>query len=77
MKNVSIQVSIDEEKLNALTLYLGKKGLQLSNKISEKIENLYNAHVPKPVQEFIAARNIPPETPRTSIKRDPVKPTNQ
>lgn len=77
MKNVSIQVSIDEEKLNALTLYLGKKGLQLSSELNEKIENLYSVHVPKPVQEFIAARNIPPETPKPSIKKDPNKPTNQ
>ena len=77
MKNVSIQVSIDEEKLNALTLYLGKKGLLLSNELNEKIEILYNTHVPKPVQEFIAARNIPPEPPKASIKRDPVKPPNQ
>jgi hypothetical protein len=37
MKNVSIQVTIDEEKLNALTLYLGKKGLQLSSELNEKI----------------------------------------
>ena len=77
MKNVSIQVSIDEEKLNALTLYLSKKGLQLSSELNEKIENLYSAHVPKPVQEFIAARNIPPEPPKASIKREPGKLANQ
>jgi len=76
MKNISIQVAIDEEKLNALTLYLGKKGLLLSSEINEKIESLYSVHVPKPVQEFIEARNISQVMPKTLIKKEPNKPTN-
>jgi len=58
MKNVFIQVSFDEEKLNALVLYLGKKDLLLANELFETIQKLFEKHVPIPVKEFIEARNM-------------------
>lgn len=64
MKNVSVQVSFDEEKLNALVLYLGKKDILLSNQLYETIQKLFEKHVPISVKEFIEARNT-----ETTIKK--------
>ena len=56
MKKSNINISYDEEKLNALKMFMGKKGVDLDSEIIAMIDKLYNKHVSADVREFIAGR---------------------
>lgn len=56
MKKATITISYDEEKLNALKLYLEQKGETIENELTTAVENLYNKAVPTGVREFISLR---------------------
>ena len=57
MKNTTIHVSFDEEKLSALNLYLGLKNLTVEGELQAALNQLYQRHVPSQVQNFISMRN--------------------
>ncbi len=50
----TISVSIPEEKLTALRMYMGQKNFSLEDELSKYAEQLYNKHVPQNVREYIA-----------------------
>lgn len=50
----TISVSIPEEKLTALRMYMGQKNASLEDELSKYAEQLYNKHVPQNVREYIA-----------------------
>lgn len=56
IKKSNINISYDEEKLNALKMFMGKKGVDLDSEIIAMIDKLYNKHVSADVREFIAER---------------------
>ena len=53
MKKSTITLSYDEERLNALKIYLGKKNSNLENELAQSLESLYVKTVPSVVREFI------------------------
>ena len=74
MKKATITISFDEEKLNALKLYLGQKGTQTEDELTRALDTLYSKTVPAGVREFIemrsgespAAAPKPPRRPKPS-----------
>lgn len=50
----TISVSIPEEKLTALRMYMVQKNSSLEDELSKYAEQLYNKHVPQNVREYIA-----------------------
>lgn len=56
MKKATISISYDEEKLNALKMYLGQKDTQVENELTKALDTLYNKTVPAGVREFIDMR---------------------
>lgn len=56
MKKATISISYDEEKLNALKMYLGQKEAQVENELTKALDTLYNKTVPAGVREFIDMR---------------------
>lgn len=57
MKKTTINISYDEEKLNALKLYLGQKGIHTEDEIVKALDSLYAKNVPAGVREFIELRS--------------------
>ena len=57
MKTATIHISFDEEKLGALSLYLGLKSVTVEGELQNALNNLYLRHVPAQVQNFISMRN--------------------
>lgn len=53
MKKSTITLSYDEERLNALKIYLGKKNSNIENELAQSLESLYVKTVPSVVREFI------------------------
>lgn len=57
MKTATIHISFDEEKLGALSMYLGLKSLTVESELQAALNGLYQRHVPSQVQNFISMRN--------------------
>jgi hypothetical protein len=53
MKPTKIEFQYDKAKLEAINLYLEDKGSNISDKLGCFMEDLYKAHVPQSVREFI------------------------
>jgi hypothetical protein len=59
MKKATITISYDAEKLGAIKQYMGKKDLNVEQDMEEYLEKAYEKHVPAPVREYIASREVP------------------
>ena len=53
MKNEKITIEYDDEKLDALNVYLNEKELVLENELVDTVQKLYEKHVPVMVRSFI------------------------
>ncbi len=73
MKKATITISYDEEKLNALKLYLGQKEMQPEDELAKALDALYSKVVPANVREYIemsaggnsASMQKPPRRPKS------------
>ena len=57
MKTTSIQFAYDEEKLDALKVFLDEKGKALDGELTAMMNGLYERTVPQKVQLFIEKKN--------------------
>lgn len=57
MKNVTITISFDEEKLSALKMYLAQKDLKVESELERSLDALYTKTVPAGVREFIEMKS--------------------
>ena len=73
MKNTIVTVSFDPEKLDALRLYLSRKGADLESELDDFLEKCYQKTVPAGIRDFISAKQDIPETPG----RKPSNPTSR
>lgn len=75
IKKVPINFSYDEEKLNALKIYLAQKGATLEEELEKATEIVYAKYVPQNVREFIEMRSgrVVPTLKRR--KKEPVTTT--
>lgn len=53
MKQDSVTVSYDTERLKAVKLYMGKKDIVLETELADQLRRLYEKHVPVSVREYI------------------------
>lgn len=74
MKN-TVNISLENEKILALKMYLAQKNLSLDDEITRFAEQLYGKVVPQNVRDYIemTARQQSSEKP----KKAAAKPTNQ
>lgn len=53
MKKVTVQFTFDEEKLEALKVFLDEKGKTLDEELTDLVGSLYERIVPQKVQFFL------------------------
>lgn len=53
MKKAMITISYDEEKLEALKMYLEEKSMDLDTELIRTIDTLYTKNVPSAVKEYL------------------------
>ena len=58
MKKATITISYDEEKLNAVRLFLTQKNLDLDDELNAVIETMFKKHVPSSVRDFIELKDV-------------------
>ena len=70
MKTATISISFDEEKLNALKLYLDQKGAKTEDELAKALDVLYTKTVPAGVREFIDMRSgVTPKASAPKMKK--------
>ena len=57
MKNVTVTIPYDEDKLSALRLYLAEKQVKVEDALVKALDSLYVKAVPQPVQHFLRLRS--------------------
>ena len=61
MKQAVVTIKYDEEKLNAVTQYMGKKDADFDAELKEVLGKMYEKYVPQAVREYIESRgDVPP-----------------
>ena len=56
MNKVPLTFSFEEDKLEAMEIFLKKDGSSVQKKIEETLKKLYEEVVPEPVREFVDAK---------------------
>ena len=70
MKQTTVTIKYDEEKLNALKLYLDQKGTKTEDELGKALDLLYTKTVPAGVREFIDMRSgVTPKAPAQRTKK--------
>ncbi len=57
MKQTTVAVQCEEEKVAAAKMYMKQKGLNFEEEVKKSIEVLYSRHVPVVVRDFIDMRS--------------------
>lgn len=61
MKQAVVTIKYDEEKLNAVKQYMGKKDADFDAELKEVLGKMYEKYVPQAVREYIESRgDVPP-----------------
>ena len=84
MKNTTLTVTFNTEKLDALTFHMEKKSADLQNELNETIQKLYEKYVPQATREYIddkvsrdAAGRGRPRRPSRPVPRPAAEATAQ
>lgn len=68
MKKTSVSIMYEDEKLNAVKMYMEQRDLDFKEELEKSVDSLYAKYVPSNVREFIDMK---------SVLTKPSKPKNQ
>ena len=71
MKKININISYNEEKMNALRLFLSQKNLELEDEIVAVLDVLFKKQVPTSVREFIEMKELKASTEKKNTGSKP------
>lgn len=64
MKKTSVSIMYDDEKLNAIKLYMSQRDLDFKEELEKLVDSLYAKYVPANVREFIDMKGLQVKTPK-------------
>ena len=68
MKQAVVTIKYEEEKLNAIKQYMGKKDADFESEMTEVLGKMYEKYVPQAVREYIDSRGDMPTVIKKSNK---------
>lgn len=68
MKQSVVTIKYEEEKLNAIRQYMGKKDADFESELNEVLGKMYEKYVPQAVREYIDSRGDVPAAIKKSNK---------
>lgn len=74
MKNTTLTISFNTEKLDALVFHMGKKDADLQAELNDTVQKLYEKYVPQATREYIddkVVRDAAKERPRRPARPVP------
>lgn len=73
MKKTSVSIMYDDEKLNAIRLYMSQRDLDFKEELEKSVDALYAKYVPANVREFIDMKTVlnkPPKPKKPKIESE-------
>ena len=67
MKQAVVTIKYDEEKLNAVKQYMGKKDADFDAELKEVLGKMYEKYVPQAVREYIESRKANRQQGKNSV----------
>ena len=64
MKKTSVSIMYDDEKLNAVKLYMSQRDLNFKEELEKSVDTLYSKYVPTNVREFIDMKSLQAKPPK-------------
>ena len=64
MKKTSVSIMYDDEKLNAIRLYMSQRDLDFKEELEKSVDSLYAKYVPANVREFIDMKGSQVKPPK-------------
>ena len=84
MKNTTLTVTFNTEKLDALQFHMNKKEANLQEELNDTMQKLYEKYVPQATREYLddkvsrkpVARERPRRSPRSAMDSDDIQSEN-
>lgn len=73
MKKTNVSIMYDDEKLNAIRLYMSQRDLDFKEELEKSVDSLYAKYVPANVREFIDMKSAMSKPTKKKIIDDLVK----
>lgn len=73
MKKTSVSIMYDDEKLNAIRLYMSQRDLDFKEDLEKSVDSLYAKYVPANVREFIDMKSVltkPPKPKKPKLQEE-------
>lgn len=73
MRKTSVSIMYDDEKLNAVKLYMEQRDLDFKEELEKSVDSLYAKYVPANVREFIDMKSVlakPPKPKKPKIESE-------
>ncbi len=64
MKKTSVSIMYEDEKLNAVKMYMSQRDLNFKEELEKSVDSLYAKYVPANVREFIDMKGSQVKTPK-------------
>ncbi|MGN0550660.1 MAG: DUF6103 family protein [Acutalibacteraceae bacterium] len=64
MKKTNVSIMYDDEKLNAIRLYMSQRDLDFKEELEKSVDSLYAKYVPANVREFIDMKGSQVKPPK-------------
>ncbi|WP_302186870.1 DUF6103 family protein [Ruminococcus sp.] len=58
MKKTSVSIMYEDEKLNAVKMYMEQRDLDFKEELEKSVDSLYAKYVPANVREFIDMKSV-------------------
>lgn len=74
MKNTTLTITFNTEKLDALMFHMGKKDADLQAELNDTVQKLYEKYVPQSTREYIddkVLRDAAKDRPRRPVRPAP------
>jgi len=64
MKKTSVSIMYEDEKLNAVKMYMEQRDLDFKEELEKSVDSLYAKYVPANVREFIDMKGLQAKPPK-------------
>lgn len=64
MRKTSVSIMYEDEKLNAVKMYMSQRDLNFKEELEKSVDSLYAKYVPANVREFIDMKDSQVKTPK-------------
>lgn len=70
MKKTSVSIMYEDEKLNAVKMYMEQRDLDFKVELEKSVDSLYAKYVPANVREFIDMKSVLAKPPKPKKQKE-------